>query len=120
MKAILKDIYSTDISIPLADFKPDDSENFGFLVRIIVEEEKHGGEESFDIMVCTPKWLISNHNKSDIIIGRHYLIVFEYNYLRIYSKLKTIIDEIEVKNWDEIGMIIGRIGKWEFEDYKVH
>ncbi|MFN9303365.1 MAG: immunity 8 family protein [Candidatus Kapaibacterium sp.] len=117
MKAILQNIYSTDIDVPLADYQPVDPDNFGFLVRLIIGEEKLGGEESFDVMICTPQWLISNHSKSDIIIGRHHLIVFEYNYERIHSKLKSLIEEIELKTWDEIGLGVGRIGKWEFEDY---
>lgn len=118
MKAILKDFYSTDIDVPLLDYIPPFPDNFGLLARLIVREEKMGGEESFDIIICTPQWLISNYKKSDIIIGRHYLIVFEYNYQRIYSKLKSLIEEIEEENWDEIGLKIGRLGKWEFEDYK--
>lgn len=81
-------------------------------------EEKFGGEESFDMLICTPQWLIANHTPSDIIIGRHYLIVFEYNYQRIYSKLQSLIEGFEASNWDEIGLVIGRLGKWEFEDYQ--
>jgi hypothetical protein len=118
MKAKLQNIYSTDIDGPLAGYKPVQSDNFGFLARLIVGEEKLGGEESFDVMICTPQWLISNHSTSDIIVGRHYLIVFEYNYERIYSKLKSLIEEIELGSWDEIGLVVGRIGKWEFEDYQ--
>lgn len=118
MRAILKEFYCLDINVPLTEYSPDSSDNFGFWGRLIVGEEKMGGEESFDIMVCTPQWLISNHKVSDIIIGRHYLIVFEYNYERIYSKLKSIVEGIEANSWEEIGLIIGRLGKWEFEDYQ--
>jgi Immunity protein 8 len=118
MKAILKGFYSTDIDIPLSDYVPILPDNFGFLVRLIVGEEKMGGEESFDVMLCTPQWLISNCEAADIIIGRHYLIVFEYNYQRIYTKLKSLIEDIEANSWEDIGSIIGRVGKWEFEDYK--
>jgi len=118
MKAILQNIYSPDIDIPLSDYIPGSPDNFGFLASLIVGEEIMGGEESFDIMICTPLWLIDNHKVSDIIIGRHYLIVFEYNYQRIYSKLKSIIEGVEANSWEEIGIIIGRLGKWEFEDYK--
>jgi hypothetical protein len=118
MKAKLKNIYSTDIDVQLSDYRPAYQDNFGFLARLIIGEEKMGGEESFDVLICTPQWLISNHNTTDIIIGRHHLIVFEYNYERIYSKLKSLIEGIELSTWNEIGLIVGRIGKWEFEDYK--
>ena len=85
MKATLKDFYSPDIDVKLSDYIPDCSDNFGFLGTLIVGEEKLGGRESFDVFICTPLWLIANHNKNDIIIGRHYLIVFEYNYERIFQ-----------------------------------
>ena len=117
MKPKLINFFSLDIEIPLSDFIPSSPNNFGFWARLIVGEAKRGGEESFDIMICTPQWLISNHKKSDIIIGRHYLIVFEYNYQHIYSTLKSQIEELEEENWDKIGLKIGRLGKWEFEDY---
>lgn len=55
MKAILQNIYSTDLDVPLTDYQPVHSDNFGFLARLIVGEEKLGGEESFDVMICTPQ-----------------------------------------------------------------
>ena len=118
MKVILKNFYSTDIDVPLFEYVPSSPNEFGFLARLIVGEEKMGGEESFDVMICTPQWLISNHKAADIIIGKHYLIVFEYNYHRIYSKFKSLIEGVEASGWEEICSIIGRLGKWEFEDYK--
>ena len=118
MKAILKDFYSTDVDTPLINYIPSSPDNFGFLARLVIGEETLGGEESFDIFICTPLWLISNHKLSDIIIGRYYLIVFEYNYKNIYNKLKNTIEDIEADTWDEIGLKIGCIGKWEFEEYE--
>lgn len=117
MKPIIKNFFSPDIDIPLSDYVPISSDNFCFLATLIVGDEKLGGEESFDIIICTPQWLNSNHDVSDIIVGRHYLIVFEYNYQHIYSKLKSLVENIRGDNWDEIGLKISRIGKWEFEDY---
>jgi hypothetical protein len=118
MKAILKSIRSPDV-FDLSGYTPIEDENFSILLQLIVAPLNSKGEESFDILLCTPQWLIANHKKSDIIIGRHYLIVFEYNYQRIYNTLKELIENIEADTWDEIGMKIGRVGKWEFEDYSV-
>ncbi len=118
MKAILKDLYCIDNTQRLEEYSPPKIDNFGFWIRLIVGEMTMGGEESFDVMICTPQWLSANYKKTDIIIGRHFLIVFEYNYQRIYNKLKELIESLEAENWDDIGMLIGRIGKWEFEDYR--
>ena len=116
MKAKLRNIHSPDI-FDLQGFVPKEENDFGLLLQLIVSALDSDGEESFDIMLCTPKWLTRNHKKTDIIFGRHYLIVFEYNYRKIYDKLKVSVESIEVETWDEIGLKIGRIGKWEFEDY---
>src|SRR5258706_15775892 len=118
MKADLKSFYSIDIENPLKEFSPEIEDNFGFWARMIIGEKTKDGEESFDIMICTPKWLMANHNTSEILFGLHYLIVFEYNYQKIYDKLKRFIENIEGKTWNEIGLKIGMIGKWEFEDYQ--
>lgn len=118
MRAILKNVYSPDIDVPLSDFFPASPDNFGFLARLIVGDGNMSGEETFDVMVCTPQWLSANHKVSDIVIGRHYIIVFEYNYLRIFSKIKSIVEGTQADSWEEIGLIIGRLGKWEFEDYR--
>jgi hypothetical protein len=117
MKAELKSIHSPDI-FDLGKFDPNEKDNFGILLQLMVSPKNGKGEESFDIMVCTPQWLIRNYQKSDMIFGRHYLIVFEYDYPKIYDKLKEYIGGIEGDTWNEIALKIGRIGKWEFEDYQ--
>lgn len=117
MKPKLKNIHSPDV-FDLSEFIPKIAGNFSLLIQMMVTPFNGEGEESFDILVCTPQWLLDNHNRSDIIVGRHYLIVFEYDYLRIYKRLKELVENIEGENWEEIGMKISRIGKWEFEDYR--
>lgn len=118
MKSILKDFYCLDIIERLDGYIPADVYNFGFWARIIVGEKDLGGEESFDIMICTPKWILENYKENDIIIGQYHLIVLKYNYNNIYSYLRDKINSIEKENWSEIGNQIGKIGKWEFEDYR--
>lgn len=116
MKAIIKRLHSPDI-YNLSDFVPEKADSFYILLQLIVSPLNIDGEESFDVILCTPKWLIENHQKSDIIIGRHHLIVFEYNYNRIYDKLKRIVENIEGHTWNDIAEQLSRLGKWEFEDY---
>jgi hypothetical protein len=84
----------------------------------MVGERGKEGEESFDIMVCTPKWLLANKKEQDILFGLHYLIVCRYDYNRIFEKLKKYVENTEGKDWEEIGQKIGLIGWWEFQDYR--
>jgi hypothetical protein len=83
----------------------------------MIGERDKKGEESFDITVCTPQWLLKNSKKDSIIYGRHYLIVFEYNFQKIVEELTLLVNSVEGENWSEIGESLSRIGKWEFEDY---
>ena len=117
MRAILKHIHSPDI-LNLAEFIPEKVDNFSVFLQLMVGPIDNEGEESFDLVLCTPLWLIENRHTSDIIVGRHYLIVFEYDYQRIFTKLKQLIEDTSGKTWEDIALKIGRIGKWEFEDYQ--
>ena len=116
MKAELKRIHSPDIE-NLSEYSPEHSDKFSFLLQAIVGPLSEEGEESFDIEVCTPKWLSENYSKDDIIIGRHLLIVFDFNYERIFSKIKSYIENCSGDTWGKVAEQIGRLGKWEFEDY---
>lgn len=117
MKAELKYIHSPDV-FDLKNFQPEESDNFGVLMQLILSPKNTEGEESFDVMLCTPKWLLNNYEKDDIIFGKNYLIVFEYNYERIYEKIISFINNVEGNTWDEVANKISAIGKWEFEDYR--
>ncbi|QYN48695.1 hypothetical protein GYM73_03455 [Apibacter sp. ESL0432] len=119
MKAVLNRIYRLDdFGEYLSDYFPLDKFNFNVPIRMIVGESMNKGEESFDLTICTPKWLLQNMKEEDIFFARHYLIVKEYDYARIYNYIKKYVDGLTGDTWDEIGLKLSRIGYWEFEDYK--
>jgi hypothetical protein len=117
MKVEIKVFHSPDVD-DLEKYVPEEPDNFGFLLELSAGPKGEEGVESFDVMVCTPQWLISNKSKEDIIIGRHYLIVFEYDYERLMAYLKKYADAIDEKDWNGVAEKMSRIGRWEFEDYK--
>lgn len=117
MKAKLKELYSPE-AYNLAEFCPEEPDNFCILVSAIVGPEDSKGEESFNIQVCTPKWLCSYLDKCNgIMPGRHFLFVLEYDYEKIYDKIKRLIESCSGSNWNEVAEKVARIGHWEFEDY---
>ncbi len=118
MKAEIKTLFSLDIETHLQDYKPEDTSNFGFWLRMIIGEKDKEGEESFDIFICTPKWLLANYSEEDIIYGYHHLIVFKYDFHEIKEKLETYVNDLSGSTWDDIANKISLIGKWEFLDYK--
>jgi Immunity protein 8 len=117
MKAEIKGFYSPDI-LDLERFYPESENNFCFLLELLVGPKNEKGDETFDVIICTPQWLLENNKASDIIFGRHYLIVFEYDFEAICNKLTQYVNSIDGKTWDEIALKVGRVGMWEFEDYQ--
>ena len=117
MKAEIKAIYSLDID-DLQRYIAPKEDNFSFHLRVIAGPQFEPGEESFDLTVCTPKWLLENHGKDDVIIGRHYLIVMEYSFDRIVKAIRDFCDRCVGNTWTEVAEKLGRLGYWEFEDYR--
>lgn len=116
MNAELKRIHSPDI-YDLENYQPENPGVFGFLLQAMVGPEGKDGEESFDIEVCTPRWLEETYGVDEVVIGRHHLIVREYNYQRIIAAIKDFLRDCSGGNWNEVAEKVSRLGKWEFEDY---
>jgi hypothetical protein len=53
MKAIIKRIHSPDV-FDFTSYKPDDPQNFGFLLQLMMGTEEVEGADSFDVVVCSP------------------------------------------------------------------
>ncbi|MBA3874361.1 MAG: immunity 8 family protein [Anaerolineae bacterium] len=115
--AELKHILSPDIS-DLSSYFPDDPESFGFSLQLLIGPKDQVGEESFQVTVCTPQWLSQQFPHDQIVIGCHYLIVFEYNLDRLINRISLILQLYSGETWQEVAMKISRIAYWEFEDYK--
>ena len=116
MKAKIIYIYGSDVD-PVELYQPEKSDNFGFWIEVMMGIKGQVGEESFQICVCSPQWLIENQSKDKIVLGLHHLIMFEYDYQILYAKLQKLMC-IEGKDWNEISQKLSYIGYWEFQDYK--
>lgn len=116
MKAELKRIHSPDADLDV--YYPDDPENFSLFLQLMIGPEGEDSEESFDILICTPKWILDNKKLEGVVLGRHMMIVFEYD----FSIIKSVIFEQCQKcvgfDWQEISTKLSRFAHWEFEDYQ--
>lgn len=117
MEAELKRLHSPDI-FDLEKYRPEDSESFCFLLQAFVGPKGEEGEESFDIEVCTPKWLATHFDSDEVTIGQHYLIVREFNYKKISSAIEKFLNHCSGEDWKEVAGKVSRLGRWEFEDYQ--
>lgn len=108
-------MHSPDVE-DLKGYVPNDSNNFGLLLQLFVGPVNEKGEESFDIMICTPTWLIEHFPSSGILMGRHYLFVKEYNYDHLKSWLNHYVESCEDSSWEFCAKKLSHLAKWEFED----
>ena len=76
MRAELKGIHSPDL---VDNATPDDVEDFCILMQIFIGPQGQEGEESFDVLVCTPNGLERKLESSQVISLRHYLLVSHYD-----------------------------------------
>ena len=111
IQAELKALHSPDVA-NLAGFQPD--ADSGFLVQIMVGPFGSAGEESFDIMVCTPEWFAADM-KRNIVSGRHYLFMKRYSYQELSNFLKDYCASCEGDSWAEVALKLSRLGHWEFD-----
>ncbi len=116
MRAELKRLHSPDID-DLEKYTPAQPDCFGFLVQAMIGPAGCQGEESFDMVVCTPEWL-KRTRPAEFILGRHHLIVFKYDYKSLAAYIAALAEECTGETWQEIAQQLSRLGKWEFEDYR--
>jgi len=117
MRAEIKAILTPDVE-DLSTYQPDDPEIFGFLLQLLIGPKNAEGEESFQMMVCTPKWMLENFPKDRILLGSHHLIVFEYNYQALMKYLYRYVGTLDADTWQELAQKVTQLGAWEFENYQ--
>jgi hypothetical protein len=118
MQAALKGLYS-DVT-DLKTYCPTEENNFGVLVRVMVGPMDGQGEESFEVFVCTPRWLSEKYSDAEILLGLHKLIVFRYDYMRIQQFIEKYLMRCTGDSWHEIALKVNLLGRWEFEDYRAN
>lgn len=117
MRAVIRRLHSPDVH-DLDAWTPDDGACFGLLVQVLVGPRDGEGEESFDFTVCSPEWLAQEHGKDAAVLGRHHLLLFDYDIKKVRKAIESVVNSAEGSDWREVASQIARHGKWEFEDYR--
>ena len=116
VRPILKGIHSPD-AFNLEEYIPEIEDDFCLLIQAMFGPENDDGEESFDVLICTPKWLERTIGPS-AYPGRHHIIVNKFDYKLVFDFLADYSKKCEGLTWNEAAQRLSRIGKWEFEDYE--
>jgi hypothetical protein len=117
MRAELKELHSPDVH-DLATFVPDDPARFGVLIQLIAGPEGEPGEESFDVVVCTPAWLSDQVRAHGPLSGRHHLVVETFDWPVLREYFANLVRGCEGRDWREVATKLSRHGAWEFEDHR--
>ena len=78
MKAELKYLHSPDVA-NLEKYVPDSPDFFCILVQAMIGPLGDNGEESFNFLVCTPKWIDEEIAEKGFLFGTEYLVVKSYS-----------------------------------------
>lgn len=115
MRAEVRRFHSPDIDFDL--YVPGQPHHFAFLLQVMAAPAGSEGEESFDVVVCTPSWLAEQLEREPVFVGRHHLIVSRFDAEMIKKAIRGYVEELEAPDWQGLAVEIGRLGKWEFDDY---
>ncbi len=118
MTAELKELYFVDVECPLEEFQPEPFDCFELTLRAMFGPVGEEASESFQVQVCTPKWLQGRCDSGDVVHGRHTLIVGEFNVTQLRAHLEALGRRCSGDNWLEVAQKLSRYGLWEFEDYR--
>jgi hypothetical protein len=69
------------------------------------------GEESFDVVVCTPRSIDRWVRGNGPLIGRHHLVIERWDAARIRLYSTEAVESDGAPAWPEIATKIGRIGQ---------
>ncbi|MEV0251821.1 Imm8 family immunity protein [Nocardia sp. NPDC050712] len=112
MKAELKGLHSPDADLT-SDVLPDNA----LFVQLMIGPLGGRGEESFDVTVCTPAWRDQVISK-DPDAGRFLLVLDRIEFESIEKFVTDFLAPLERPTWQELAAEIGKLGKWEFLDYR--
>jgi hypothetical protein len=118
MRARLKSLVSDDVP-DLASFAPDPPDDFA--IKLVLEVGALGlrGRERFDLLVVTPRWLLTRHGRHGAVLGSGLLVVFEWSYERIRRFLAKKIEACSGATWPEVTRKVSRIAEWEGDEENV-
>jgi len=86
-------------------------------LQVLIGPKNLPGEESFDFLICTPNWLMQAYNHSELVFGKNFIIVFEYDIKNVLNKIEKLVSSFDGENWSQLANQLAKYGRWGFEGY---
>ncbi|KJK49698.1 hypothetical protein UK23_13220 [Lentzea aerocolonigenes] len=103
--------------VDLVDFRPDDPDDFSFLLQALVGPADGEGEESLQFTVSTLTGLASTVESQRVVLGKSFVIAGTSKIGEILGSVRSAIERVEGATWAEVAERLTRLGHYEFEDY---
>ena len=118
IKLEIKDYHSADIE-EVWEWKPSSDEEVYYSLEIDIGKVSDKKSSIFQLIVASPASLQSRAETEpdNIIVGRGYIIIENYQWDKIESRLNEIIRSCERKSLDESISCLQRYFIWEYEDH---
>jgi hypothetical protein len=114
MRAVVRHFISPDVD--LDDFRPGDPVDFSFLLQVLVGPSDSEGEESLELIVCTPRALERRVAAEGVVFGRPLVIVESPDISRVLKAVRGAVERAEAPSWEALARRLERLGIYEFED----
>lgn len=113
----LRDLFSPDIGgESIADFHPDDPEDFSLFVEVVVGPEGRSDiNEFFYLQVCTPRALARDLDQTGLLWGRHRLLVSRWDSGSVIETITELVRRTRVLEWEFAVDYLGRYMQWAEE-----
>ncbi|MGV8972817.1 MAG: immunity 8 family protein [Rhodoglobus sp.] len=115
MKAEIRSIFSADVE-DLDNFRPS-GDVFSVPIRVQIGPAGAPGEESFDLTVCSVRWLAQQVEHTPVFDARHHLVVREFHWPVVLRYIEGRVARCVGETWGDVAQQLSRFGYWEFEDY---
>jgi hypothetical protein len=89
---------------------------FAVLVQVMIGPQDAEGEESFDVLVCSPDWLDRECSVEPLLLEQM-VCTRDFDWLAIRELIERRVSAISGATWTEVALKLDRIGRWEFADY---
>ena len=116
VRPVVRGVHSPDVH-DLGEWAPPPGP-FAILVQLFVGTAADEGQDSFDVVVCNAEWVTERAMTDHVVSLRHHVVVDRFDWRAVRAYFEKRLSAIEGADWSELAGKLGRLGLWEFEDYR--
>jgi hypothetical protein len=99
-------------------FAPGDPTCFVVEVTALIGPAGLTGEEDFEFVVCTPKWLTREPLENGFRWGQDHLFVDAWDPVRVHQIFRDLCHQTTGPDWIYIAMHLSHFGQWQRDQYR--